>query len=249
MTALFLLLALQQAPLPQVGDTIWLVRTIPAPVGREARVAPWNPEGAVEALGPGMLVRRGDSLDVRYPAVGWLPGSHTVEVPGPVLVSPDGTTDSLPPATLTVTIASVLPVLPGDSLPPAQPEAAPILRPIQTAVPVLVLVLLAVLLLIPVHLWWRRRGRPITAPSTGEAPLPSALPLETWMNAGEPRAVLAASAARLRAAASAHPSPEAAALLQQLDDALFGPGDVSAVIPRAEAAVALAMRLEEAPPA
>ncbi|TFG43087.1 MAG: hypothetical protein E4H41_09880 [Gemmatimonadales bacterium] len=247
--SLLLLLALQQAPLPQVGDTVWLVRTIPAPIGRVARVAPWNPEGAVEALGPGMLVRRGDSLEVRYPAVGWLPGSHTVEVPGPVLVSPDGTTDSLPPATLTVTIASVLPTLPGDSLPPAQPEAAPILRPIQTAVPVLVLLLLAVLLLIPVHFWWRKRGRPVTAPSTGEAQLPPSLPLETWMAAGEPRAVLAASAARLRAASSAHPSPEAAALLQVLDDALFGPGDVSAVLPRAEAAVTLAVRLEEDPPA
>jgi hypothetical protein len=248
MWPLFFLLALQQAPLPQVGDTIWLVRVIPAPVGRVARVAAWNPEGAVEALGPGILVRRGDSLEVRYPAVGWLPGVHAVEVPGLVLVSPDGATDSLPPAMLTVTIASVLPTLPGDSLPPAQPEAAPILRPIQTVVPVLVLLLLAVLLLIPVHVWWRRRGRPIAAPGTGEAPLPPGLPLETWMAAGEPRAVLAASAARLRAAASARPSLEAAALLQQLDDALFGPGDVSAVLPRAEEAVRLAARLEEAPP-
>jgi hypothetical protein len=114
---------------------------------------------------------------------------------------------------------------------------------------VLVLLLLAVLLLIPVHLWWRRRGRPVTAPSTGEAPLPSALPLGTWMRAGEPRAVLAASAARLRAAAAAQPSPEAAALLQQLDDALFGPGDVSAVLPSAEAAVTLAAQLEGTPPA
>ena len=156
-----LLLALLQAPLPQVGDTIWLVRTIPAPMGRVARVAPWNPEGAVEALGPGILVRRGDSLEVRYPAVGWLPGSHAVEVPGPILVSPDGTTDSLPPATLTVTIASVLPDLPGDSLPAPQPEAAPILRPIRTGVPVFVLLLGATLLLIPVHYWWRRRGRPM----------------------------------------------------------------------------------------
>jgi hypothetical protein len=247
--SLLLLLALQQAPLPQVGDTIWLVRTIPAPVGRVARVAPWNPEGAVEALGPGMLVRRGDSLELRYPAVGWLPGSHTVEVPGPVLVSPDGTTDSLPPATLTVTIASVLPTLPGDSLPAAQPEAAPILRPIQTAVPVLVLLLLAVLLLIPVHFWWRKRGRPIPAPSTGEAPLPPTLPLAHWMAAGESRAVLAAAAARLRAASSLHPAPEAEALLQVLNDALYGPGDVSAVLPRAEEAVALAVQLEESPPA
>ena len=247
--SLLLLLALQQAPLPQVGDTIWLVRTIPAPVGRIARVAPWNPEGAVEALGPGLLIRRGDSLEVRYPAVGWLPGMHTVEVPGPVLVSPDGTTDSLPPATLTVTIASVLPTLPGDSLPDAQPEAALILRPIETAVPVLVLLLLAVLLLIPVHFWWRKRGRPMAAPSTGEAPLPPVLPLAAWMTAGEPRAVLAAAAARLRATASASPSPEATALLQALDDALFGPGDVSAVLPRAEEALALAARLEAGPPA
>ncbi len=247
--SLLLLLALQQAPLPQVGDTIWLVRTIPAPIGRVARVAPWNPEGAVEALGPGQLLRRGDSIEVRYPAVGWLPGSHTVEVPGPVLISPDGTTDSLPPATLTVTIATVLPTLPGDSLPEAQPEAAPILRPIQTAIPVLVLILLAALLLIPVHFWWRKRGRPMPAPSTGEAPLPSALPLAVWMAAGEPRAVLAAAAARLRAASSARASPEAVALLEVLDDALFGPGDAAAALPRAEEAVALAAQLEAAPPA
>lgn len=247
--SLLLFLALQQAALPQVGDTVWLVRTVPAPVGRVARVAPWNPEGAVEALGPGLLVRRGDSLEVRYPAVGWLPGTHTVEVPGPVLVSPDGTTDSLPPATLTVTIASVLPPNAGDSLPAPQPEAALILRPIQTAVPVLALLLLAILLLIPVHFWWRKRGRPIAAPSTGEARLPPEIPLATWLSAGEPRAVLAAAAARLRAASSAHPSAEATDLLLTLDNALFGPGDAAAAIPRAEEAVALAARLEAQPPA
>lgn len=249
MMSWLILLTLLQAPLPQVGDTIWLVRTIPAPVGRVARVAPWHPEGAVEALGPGVLVRRGDSLEVRYPAVGWLPGSHAVEVPGPVLVSPDGTTDSLPPTTLTVTIASVLPDLPGDSLPPAQPEAAPILRPVQTAVPVLGLLLIATLILVPVHYWWRKRGRPITAPAQGPVAPSRELPLDAWMAAGEPRAVLAAGAARLRAAAAAHPSPEATALLQALDDALFGPGDVTSAAPMAARAVALAARLEGAPPA
>jgi len=244
--ALYLFLLLTQAPLPQVGDTVWLVRTIPVPTGRVVRVAPWNPEGAVEALGPGLLVRRGDSLDVRYPAVGWLPGSHVVEVPGPVLVSPDGTTDSLPPATITVTIASVLPPLPGDSLPPAQPEAAPVLRPIQTAAPVLILLLLAVLVLIPVHLWWRRRGRPPSAATEREpAPAPE-VPLDDWIAAGEPRAVLAAAAERLRAAAASHPSPEAGDLLGQLDDALFGPGDAAAALSKAAEAVALAARLEGA---
>ncbi len=239
-----LLFALLQAPLPQVGDTIWLVRTIPAPMGRVARVAPWSPEGAVEALGPGILVRRGDSLEVRYPAVGWLPGSHAVEVPGPILVSPDGTTDSLPPATLTVTVASVLPDLPGDSLPPPQPEAAPILRPIRTGVPVVVLLLGATLLLIPVHYWWRRRGRPMTAPDDVPEPPPQELPLDAWLAAGEPRAALAAAAARLRAAAESHPSPEATALLESLDSALFGPGDAASSRAMAAEALALAARLQ-----
>ncbi|HRZ09059.1 MAG TPA: hypothetical protein P5319_04120 [Gemmatimonadales bacterium] len=239
-----LFLALLQAPLPQVGDTIWLVRTIPAPMGRVARVAPWNPEGAVEALGPGILVRRGDSLEVRYPAVGWLPGSHAVEVPGPILVSPDGTTDSLPPATLTVTIASVLPDLPADSLPAPQPEAAPILRPIRTGVPVVVLLLGATLLLIPVHYWWRRRGRPMTAPEVAPPPAPRDAPLDDWMAAGEPRAAIAAVAARLRAAAASHPSPEAADLLDAMDRALFGPGDAASARTMATEALALAARLE-----
>ncbi len=239
-----LLLALFQAPLPQVGDTIWLVRIIPAPMGRVARVAPWDPEGAVEALGPGILVRRGDSLEVRYPAVGWLPGSHAVEVPGPILVSPDGTTDSLPPATLTVTIASVLPDLPADSLPAPQPEAAPILRPIRTGVPVFVLLLGATLLLIPVHYWWRRRGRPMTPPEAVPAPPPRELPLDAWLAAGEPRAALAAAAARLRAVSASHPSPEAATLLDALDRALFGPGDAASSRAMATEALALAARLE-----
>lgn len=241
--SLVLLLLLGQAPLPQVGDTIWLVRTIAAPSGREVRVAPWNPEGAVEALGPGLLVPRGDSVDVRYPAVGWLPGSHAVEVPGPVLVSPDGTTDSLPPTTITVTIASILPSLPGDSLPPPQPEAAPVLRPIQTALPLLVLLLLATLVLLPVHFWWRRRGRPMAPVAPAAAtPVPE-VPFNAWVEAGEPRAVLAAAAAQLRAAAAARPSPEAEALLTELDDALFGPRDAAAALPRAVDAVNLARRL------
>ena len=241
---LVLLLLLSQAPLPQVGDTIWLVRTIAAPSGRVVRVAPWSPEGAVEALGPGLLVARGDSVEVRYPAVGWLPGSHAVEVPGPVLVSPDGTTDSLPPTTITITIASILPSLPNDSLPPPQPEAAPVLRPIQTALPVLILLLLATLILLPVHVWWRRRGRPMApvAP-VAAAPTPE-VPFNVWVAVGEPRAVLAAAAAQLRAATAMRPSPEADALLTQLDDALFGPGDAGAALGKAVEAVSLAHRLE-----
>ena len=240
---MLLLLALAQVPLPQVGDTVWLVRTILAPSGREVRVAPWNPEGAIETLGPGIVVRHGDSLDVRYPAVGWLPGSHTVEVPGPVLVSPDGTTDSLPAMPVTVTIASILPQLPHDSLPAPQPEASPVLRPIETAEPVLALLLLCALILVPLHLWWHRRGKPrepVVAPAHARSP---ELPLADWATAGEPRAVLAAAAAGLRALDAESTTPESAALLARLDDALFGPGDATHALEDAEAALALAASL------
>jgi len=239
---LLLLLALVQAPSPQVGDTVWLVRTILAPSGREVRVAPWNPEGAIEALGPGMLVRRGDSLDVRYPAVGWLPGSHTVEVPGPVLVSPDGTTDSMPAMPVTITIASILPELPRDSLPPPQPEASPVLRPIETAAPVLILLLLTALLLIPVHYWWHRRGTPLPAAAVPGPAAPPALPLAAWVAAGEPRAVLAAAAAELRSIETAKVTEESVALLGRLDDALFGPGDAAHALADAEKALELTSR-------
>ncbi len=240
---LLLLLALVQAPQPQVGDTVWLVRTILAPVGREVRIVAWNPEGAIETLGPGMIVRRGDSLDVRYPAVGWLPGAHTVEVPGPVLVSPDGTTDSLPAMPVTIIIASILPELPRDSLPPPQPEAAPVLRPIETAAPILALLLLCTLVLVPLHLWWHRRGRPIeaAAPATPTGPLE--LPFTRWAEAGEPRAVLAAAAAGLRSLDAGRTTPESAALLARLDDALFGPGDATHALTDAAAALELAARL------
>lgn len=234
-----LLVLLQQAPLPQVGDSIWLVRTIRVPAGREVRVPVWNPEGAVEALGPGLAIRRGDSLDIRYPVVGWLPGAHAVEVPGPILVAPDGATDTLPPNNYTVTIASVLPALGGDSLPPPQPEAAPVLRPIRSVAPVLAWLLLATLLLVPLHYAWRRRGRGglrTDSLAPGERP---GVPVPAWLAAGEPRAVLAAAAARLRASPRAS-GPEGEALLAELETALFGPGDASAALPAAARAVALA---------
>lgn len=245
---LLLLLSLLQAQSPQVGDTVWLVRTILAPSGREVRVAPWNPEGAIETLGPGVLVRRGDSLDIRYPAVGWLPGGHTVEVPGPVLVSPDGTTDSMPAMPVTITIASILPELPRDSLPPPQPEASPVLRPVETAAPVLILLLLAGPLLLPLHFWWHRRGKPLPAAAAPGAAAPPQLPLAAWVAAGEPRAVLAAAAAELRSIETGKVTAESVALLGRLDDALFGPGDAAHALADAEKALELTVRLRRGEP-
>jgi hypothetical protein len=111
---------------------------------------------------------------------------------------------------------------------------------------VLGLWLVAAILLLPLHLWWRRRGKPVR--SAALPPRPEALqaPLARWADAGEYRAVANVAAARLRAAleqrvASAHsgldtervlaeiaaarpewPLEELSELLRALDDVRFG---------------------------
>ena len=82
-----LLAVLPQAPPPgpTVGDTIWLSRMVGIPAGAAVRPQPWSPTGDVEALGPARLQRRGDSMEVAYPAVVWRPGVPEVKVRSPSL--------------------------------------------------------------------------------------------------------------------------------------------------------------------
>jgi hypothetical protein len=109
-----------------------------------------------------------------------------------------------------------------------------------------VLWLVILVLLVPVHLWWRRRGKPIrVAPPAIRA---DALepPLPRWADAGEHRAVANVATTQLRAALaervpSAHvgldterllaelaaarpewPLEDLGALLRSLDDIRFG---------------------------
>jgi hypothetical protein len=112
--------------------------------------------------------------------------------------------------------------------------------------PVGILWAVALALLLPVHLWWRRRGKPTRVqPSVIDADTLEPQ-LSRWADAGEYRAVASVSAARLRAAvaervAAAHPAldtervlaelaaarpewplEELGDLLRALDDARFG---------------------------
>ena len=61
---------------PTVGDTIWLSRTVDLRGGYDVRPATWEPFGAVELLGKPILLREGDRVTIRYPAVAWEP-DHT----------------------------------------------------------------------------------------------------------------------------------------------------------------------------
>ncbi|HEU5171669.1 MAG TPA: hypothetical protein VFU46_14065 [Gemmatimonadales bacterium] len=226
-----LLLALQGA-LPTVGDTVWLRRTIPVAAGWTVRAPDWDPTGPVQRLGRPRVVRRGDSAEVAWPVAVWVPGEHLIEVPGPVLVRPDGVVDSLPPAPVSVVARSILPVPPPDSTLAPQPPAPVVPTRETTVVPLLVAWGAAGLLLAPVHWWWRRRG---PAPAAALAPPPPVAagepPVDRWADAGERRAVIDAAAERLRRAIESRrsdaPLDEAEALLASLEAARFTGGDAT----------------------
>ena len=254
-----------QAPLPTVGDTVWVRRAVPLGRGQVARAAEWELTGDVELLGPPVLSVRGDSAVVAYPLVVWVPGQHTVAVPSPILLAPDGAVDSLSPESRTFEVRSVLPPR-ADSTVAPQPEAGIVRRRTVTARPLALLLLAAVLLVLPLHWWWRRRGRPL--PPAGVVRV-AAPPVERWADAGEARAVLALASARLRgivarAIPEAHegldteaclarvvaarpdwPLDELAAVLRALEEARFSPRPFPGALSLHDDAASLADRLTD----
>jgi hypothetical protein len=240
----FLLVAFLQATPPTVGDTVWLERTVALPAGHVVRAADWDPADPVELLSRPQVIVKGDSAEIRYPVVVWMPGPVSIEVPGPLLLGSGGSVDSLPGQAVRLMVRSVLPDLPGDSLPPPQPRASLVPRREVSLLPLLLLGSLALLILVPLHLWWNRRG-PTMLPPPPLSDLPDP-PLMRWADDGEYRAVANLAAARLRVAIaqrvpSAHPGldtdrllaelaavrpdwplEELGRLLRALDDARFG---------------------------
>jgi hypothetical protein len=195
----FLLMLLQaQATTPTVGDTIWLERTVAVPPGAEVRAAAWLPEGSISLLGKPEVRRTGGSATIAYPAVAWVAGSQSVEVPGPIIIHHDGTTDSLPAETRTIQVASVLPAGQAPEKLQVQPEAGVVAERVHAPGVVVLAVLAGCALLAPLVWWWRRRG-PV-APRQLIAVADLTVPLAEWSEAGEPRAVAAVAAHGLRSA-------------------------------------------------
>ena len=170
---------------------------VAVPSGSAVRPAPWNPTGDVETLGPPRVTdarRLGGDRVSRW----WCGCRDRARSTCRVrcCCSPAAGWTRLPPERMTVTVASVLPAGVPDSLLQIQPAAQPVVRGERTLRSLLVLLLLALLLLVPVHLLWRRRGKPLPrAPARSGDP---ALPLERWADAGEVRVVLAAATSSLR---------------------------------------------------
>ena len=235
MILLLLILARPQVPeRPTVGDTVWIERTVRLPPGATIRPRPIEASDLLDPLAAPMVVLRGGEVVLRYPVVFWRPGSHRVELPGPITVRPDGWSDTLPASQVRVEVGSVLPPGEPDSIPP-EPAAALIERLERSPQPVLLLLLVAGLGLLPLHKWWSRRGPRVRSPP-GDAGVPVAQRLDRWLAAGESRAVLDEWRARIRALPD---SAERVGLLAQLDAARYGERDPEAVARLQQAALAM----------
>ena len=205
---------MQSAPLPTVGDTIWMLRVLRVPAGAQVRAPDWQPEGPVERLGEARITRRGDLVEVAWPLVGWTAGTHQLDVPGPLLIYGNGREDTLAAQAASITVASVLPASDAAKLQP-QPAAGYVLRGTTSVVPVLV-ALLAAGAIVALLALWRRRTRPaIALPSV---PAAAAVPLERWHAAGERDLLLERLVGRLTPRAE---EPEVAAWLHEADVVRF----------------------------
>lgn len=189
---------------PTVGDTIRLERTVATLPGWRVRAARLPSATVAEPLGdPAVLAAPGGWV-VRYTVVAWTPGDITLDMPPLWRLGPDGSADSLSGGTATFHVVSVIP----DSVrsPAPQPSLVPLRLDRSSPFPVIAAVLIAggTLLL---FILWRRRG-PRRALAGHDPAVAGEVPDARWLAAGEPKAVAARAAQRLRRALS-HAIPDA----------------------------------------
>jgi len=223
MIALLMLAALQ-GPLtvtperPTVGDTVWIAWAVAAPAGWRVRPSVLAGDAELTPLGDPIATRTADGWVVRYPVALWTPGPATVRLPTLWRAAPDGSGDSLAGATATLTVASVLP----DSGRPAPRPALAALRESRPVAWPAALAALVAVGLLAAGIAWRRRGPAAAAPLAQPAPA-APVPDARWLGAGEPKAVAARAAARLRRAIARAGSapPDAVTLLAHLERVEF----------------------------
>jgi hypothetical protein len=210
----WLVASLLQGAAPTVGDTVWLSRTVAVPVGSVVRAADWDPADPIELLGRPTVVVAGDSATISYPVVVWQPGPQVIDLPGPLLLGAGGTVDSLHSQQVRLEIRSVLPPSPTDSSISPQPRADIVRLQSVTPVPLLILWGLSLALLVPLHLWWSRRGKPIPS-SEPPVAIPDP-PLNRWADAGEYISAIRLRSAVANRVAAAHSGLDTERLLSEL---------------------------------
>ncbi|HEV2669853.1 MAG TPA: hypothetical protein VGU74_02075 [Gemmatimonadales bacterium] len=183
---------------PTVGDTINLERAITAPPGWRVRAGKLASTSEAEPLGDPVVAATATpgSWLIRYTVVAWTPGAITLEMPPLWRLGPDGGSDSLAGGNATFRVASVIP----DSVksPAPKPSLGPLRPERLSPLPVIAAVVIAVSALLLLVAWRRRAPRALAhgpaLASDGE------VPDARWLAAGEPKAVAARAAHRLRRA-------------------------------------------------
>lgn len=206
---------------PTVGDTIRLERSVAAPAGWRVRAAKLPPGAVAEPLGEAVIVASASgSWIVRYTVVAWAPGEIALDMPPLWRLGPDGTADSLAGGTATFRVASVIP----DSVrsPAPQPSLGPLRLQRGSPIPLLAAILLAGGALLLLILWRRRAARQVIDGSA--LALDAEVSDQRWLAAGEPKAVAARAAQRLRSALaravpSAHEALSTAECLMAVEQA------------------------------
>ena len=179
---------------PTVGDTIRVERLIETPAGWRVRAGKMDQYSDVEQLGDPTLVARATGWSVSYLLVAWKAGSSTIAMPSVWRLGPDGSTDSLSGGSVTLRIASVIP----DTVtaPQPQPSLGLLRLDHSNAIPLLAGVVLAAGALVGL-IAWRRRG-PRQVPDELARATEAEVADQRWLAAGEPKAVAARAAQRLR---------------------------------------------------
>ncbi|HEX9691127.1 MAG TPA: hypothetical protein VGA22_03430 [Gemmatimonadales bacterium] len=243
---------------PSVGDTVRVSRVVVVEGQVAVRPQPVAATDVLEPLADPVTRISEGRLLVEYELAFFATGVHTVTIPTAELIAADGTVQVLPEENIAVTVVSILPdsaVAPHTSLGPfaASPRRAWLLPVLLVAVSGAVTA-------------WVARRRRVGPRARWEfaADRSVSSPLERWEAAGERRAVvtLASDAIRARIATMvptagaelttdeclarladegpAWPLREIAGVLHELDRARFAPavpGDVSAMIDRAEGVI------------
>jgi hypothetical protein len=177
-----------------VGDTVRIARRMPAVPDVTIRLEPLVASEIIQPLAPPRWSYAEGTVDVTYTLAVFQPGLREVAMPPIDLVDPDGRIETLPGETVMIEVASVLPS--EEAYPEPKPSLAPIPRVRRSLVPPILLSLAAVGLT-AIALVHRRRRRPRPAPpaTLGEDVHP---PMESWIAAGESRAVATIVALDLR---------------------------------------------------
>ncbi len=236
---LAVLLAFQPPRVPTVGDTVWVTSTVRLAADQILRPQPWVLGELGQVLGPPVVDFSRDSATIRYPVAFWYPGTHAVSIPGPIVVNPAGRSDTLRAREVVVTVRSVLPPGPVDTITP-RPAAGLLEQNERSVLPLTVLGLLAALIALPVGVVLARRRRPRSAPPAAVPEEPPPIDrLDRWQRSGELRVALDGWAHLVERTRAADPSAAATrdGLLAELDQVAFRPdappADVDELILRA----------------